>query len=615
MTKDAVEHFSNIDTLKALEEHGLIKTTLTRRRLSASLAHPIYGDVLRSNMSGLRTHLVTQSLAEYYESKSELTDDACLQLASLRLICGGGQYATMERAVNLALSRHDSNLALECADSAVENGGGVQAHMLRARVLAKRGEFEEADREIAGCLELTTSEEQLAEAAVLRLDFLAFYQGHVDDALQFAAEVETRITDGRLKQYVTARRAGTLLHTDGPKAAADAIQPLLAAETGEVESWACMLAAWCHLRLGKFSEAYATTYRGEAAQNAHSYTTDWYPEVHLVERCYIDAGAGRIEASRAAAQIGLAKAEAEGAHEAYGGYSLFLSSLTQDCGHTDDALRNAEAARSTYRQLRVPVYLSDAIVHHAIALAMAGHGDEALDSLETLADIGTPDYWYFSPELHQARAWASVAKGLSQQAKTHFIEGAQIGTRTGDLLGALNSWHGCARIGYPRQAVEPIRRLVRQTDSDLARMRLDHTIGLASQDAGILQTVSEQFASAGADLLAAEAAVAAAKALQRDGSTRAAENWHRRATALFRQQRGAIPTVWKPRLVLDLTKAETDTATLAAQGKSNADIANILNLSVRTVENRLQRVYVKLGINNRQALAALGEGLDAPPNP
>ncbi|XDK89098.1 helix-turn-helix transcriptional regulator (plasmid) [Rhodococcus opacus] len=610
LTKDAVEHFSDIDTLTALEERALIKTVLNQRQLSTSLAHPIYGDVLRSNMSGLRVHLATQSLAEYYESRSELTDDTCLQLASLRLVCGGGDFTTMQRAVHIALSRHDSDLALDCANNAVENGGGVPAHILRARVLSKRGEFEKADQAIAGCLVLTPTEEQLAEAAVLRLDFQAFYQGHVDDALQFAATAEERISDERLKQRVAVRRVGTLLHTDGPKAVADAVQPLLDAGATEVESWACMLAAWAYFRLGKCDEAYRTTYRGEAAQAAHSYPTDWYPEVHLLERCYVDAGVGRVEEARSSAQTAMAKAERDGADEAYGGYALFLSSLVQDCGHTDDARTNAEAAQSTYRKLGVPVYLSDAIVHLAIALAMAGHGDEALESLEALADIGMPDYWYFSPELHQARAWANVANGMRQDAKTHFLESAHIGTRTGDLLGALTAWHGCARIGFPRQAVEPIRRLVRQTDSDLARMRLDHTIGLATRDAILLQKVSEDFASAGADLLAAEAAVGAASALQRDGATRIAENWHRRATAMFRQQRGAIPTVWKPRPVRDLTKAEADTAALAAHGRSNADIAKALNLSVRTVENRLQRVYVKLGINNRRALAELSEGLE-----
>ena len=42
---------------------------------------------------------------------------------------------------------------------------------------------------------------------------------------------------------------------------------------------------------------------------------------------------------------------------------------------------------------------------------------------------------------------------------------------------------------------------------------------------------------------------------------------------------------------------------LAAAGRSNKQIATELVLSVRSVENRLQRVYEKLGISTRAALA------------
>jgi len=46
---------------------------------------------------------------------------------------------------------------------------------------------------------------------------------------------------------------------------------------------------------------------------------------------------------------------------------------------------------------------------------------------------------------------------------------------------------------------------------------------------------------------------------------------------------------------------------LAANGRANKEIAAQLHLSPRTVENRLQRVYDKLGISGR---GELGEVLD-----
>ena len=48
---------------------------------------------------------------------------------------------------------------------------------------------------------------------------------------------------------------------------------------------------------------------------------------------------------------------------------------------------------------------------------------------------------------------------------------------------------------------------------------------------------------------------------------------------------------------------ELDAALQAAAGRSNKQIAADSHISVRTVENNLQRVYEKLGISSRRELA------------
>ena len=52
-----------------------------------------------------------------------------------------------------------------------------------------------------------------------------------------------------------------------------------------------------------------------------------------------------------------------------------------------------------------------------------------------------------------------------------------------------------------------------------------------------------------------------------------------------------------------LTPAELDTALQAATGSSDKQIAEMMHLSVRTVENRLHRAYQKLGLSHRRELA------------
>jgi DNA-binding NarL/FixJ family response regulator len=52
-----------------------------------------------------------------------------------------------------------------------------------------------------------------------------------------------------------------------------------------------------------------------------------------------------------------------------------------------------------------------------------------------------------------------------------------------------------------------------------------------------------------------------------------------------------------------LTRGALEVALLAAAGRSNKQIAADMCLSVRTVENRLQRVYEELGVSGRHHLA------------
>ena len=82
-----------------------------------------------------------------------------------------------------------------------------------------------------------------------------------------------------------------------------------------------------------------------------------------------------------------------------------------------------------------------------------------------------------------------------------------------------------------------------------------------------------------------------------------------RAGELYGRCKGArTPTLaTATSTVVPLTDREREVALLAARGMQSKVIADQLFLSMRTVNNHLQRVYDKLGINGRPELAsALG---------
>jgi DNA-binding NarL/FixJ family response regulator len=53
-----------------------------------------------------------------------------------------------------------------------------------------------------------------------------------------------------------------------------------------------------------------------------------------------------------------------------------------------------------------------------------------------------------------------------------------------------------------------------------------------------------------------------------------------------------------------LSPREREVADLVAAGKANKEIAAELHLSVYTVENHLRKVFAKLGVSKRAAVAA-----------
>ena len=65
------------------------------------------------------------------------------------------------------------------------------------------------------------------------------------------------------------------------------------------------------------------------------------------------------------------------------------------------------------------------------------------------------------------------------------------------------------------------------------------------------------------------------------------------------------PTIIQERLAGILTAREMETLHWVREGKRNAEIAQILNISAHTVRHHLENIYAKLGVETRTAALAL----------
>jgi DNA-binding CsgD family transcriptional regulator len=240
----------------------------------------------------------------------------------------------------------------------------------------------------------------------------------------------------------------------------------------------------------------------------------------------------------------------------------------------------------------------------AQALALAGQADKAAETLAAYDALGLPTMPIIESDLLQARAWTAAAAGNIPAARAQLEAAANLGEEIGDLIGATTALHGLARLGRARHVAARLAVLAEEVDGVLVAGRAAYANAVAARDAEALERVSQDFEDMGAILYAAEARAEAAVLLRRAGKARQAVAAEQRAARLLARCEGAVtPPVQTVAAQVRLSPGELDTALQAAAGRTNRQIASDMNLSVRTVENHLQRVYEKLGVSGRHELA------------
>jgi DNA-binding NarL/FixJ family response regulator len=240
-----------------------------------------------------------------------------------------------------------------------------------------------------------------------------------------------------------------------------------------------------------------------------------------------------------------------------------------------------------------------------MALALAGELEEAHEASDRCASVPsrTAELW-----LVEGRAWLAVAEGDLGAGRSLLDQAADHGLACGQRGLAARALHGLARIGHPEEALERLERITSETESPVIPAWVAHTSALVSRDPSALAAAASAFEHMGAMLVAAEASADAARAYRELGEIRRSTAAAQRAARLLDHCEGAMtPAVSGLDTLTPLTPREQEIALLAANGLPTKVIAARLFVSDRTVGNHLQRIYAKLGVNNRIELpGALG---------
>ncbi len=212
------------------------------------------------------------------------------------------------------------------------------------------------------------------------------------------------------------------------------------------------------------------------------------------------------------------------------------------------------------------------------------------------------------PDVDRARAWADVVTGDLAAARRRLNHAAASAAQVGAFALEAGAWHDLARLGAAKEAVPRLDQLAMTVEGPLTAARATHTRALARADGEASEQAADAFEAIGALLFAAEAAAGAADCHRAAGAARRADRCAHRSASLAERCEGArTPALLMAGPLRLLSPREREVATLAVDGLATKAIATRLSLSVRTVENHLQRVYEKLGVSSRAELAeALG---------
>jgi DNA-binding CsgD family transcriptional regulator len=590
--------------LGRLEARHLVVSKRSTRGVDVSLAHPVYGDVLRTGLSPRRVREIARALADEFSSDGPVTPEAALRIGVWWLQSGDpADRRILLEAARRAVILHDLDLAGHLASAAEMKSRGFETGLLLAQILSWNGQHEEAERRFAELAQQSLQDHDLAVLTISRIDNLLYNLGHWAEALEVADAAEARVSDPAGALEFTGYRA-SLLDVASNTARYVGLDAVLEHGEGRALAWACVMGGWSAARQGRLAEALALTKRGRQAHATITWPPlPWGVETHNIIKSWALGLAGCIAEAQAVARDVYTRGLQVGDMEAISTATTNLCLTYAAQGRLESAWRWGTESASIARHHGRAVVLKTALIALTESLAIGDRAGEAkliLNELATLARMGL-----FDSEHLRVQAWVRVCGDDDLSGAMPLLwQAGGLAAEAGNWVWESAALHDLARLGQAAAVVDRLVELAELIEGPLIQARAAHAQALTQGDAHGLTSASRQFEDGGLIILAAESAADAAAAwLSVDQRRGVAAK--QRAAAL----RAKCPRVRTPALVISatararLTPRQLEIARLAATGTPNRQIAESLHLSVRTVENRLHDLYARLGITGREQLA------------
>ncbi|MFJ9753020.1 helix-turn-helix transcriptional regulator [Streptomyces chartreusis] len=599
---------ASAELLNRFERDGLLRITKERRRISVSLSHPLYGEVLRDALPIQRRNRLLIDQVNRVKLHGMRRRDDALNVASWQITAtGSADPSLLLQAAALARHAHDYERVSLLLNALPRAHQDLKTSLMLDEAMRELGRLDEATAALDRGEEYVDSDQDRLAVTVARTANLFWLGARTKEALEVNKEAAKNVSDPNLTRVFRINEGYLRTLSGEPVAGLRILErdtPFDVEELTDVNAW-----LWSGIArpiglaaIGKCSQAVkwaehvSTTHRQIDEQALLS-----HPAASLPPLIFSLAESGRLHEARRIGEYVIAQLLKARVHGPLVWAELFLGRVEWLAGNPAGASRwYGDAITLADSRNQVPQQQL-ALSGLAAAAALSGDMGASIEAQKKISKY--PSGGLLSGEERLGDAWILASQGRLTQARDVLNEGVTAARRTNHITSEALLLTDIARLGDPNRVADRLARLAEKSEGAFVKARAQLVKALSLREPESLLQASDDLHTIGAVLLSAEAAAAAAIEFRRLGGTRQATAAASRAHDLAKTCNGTpTPLLSYAEARVSLTSREREVAMLAAKGVPSKEIAATLHLSIRTVDNHLQHVYTKLGISTRKEL-------------